>query len=860
MSAGTLTLTNNSDAVTGKGTAFTTELAAGDFIVVTVGGVPYTLPVKSVESDTELALVSVFTGPTQSGAAWSAVPRVALNMVTAALVVQSAEALRGLNYDKQNWQQVFSGDREITVRLPDGTSFSGPSWKSIAVTLSTLDVDYLNQLASQINQDVQLIDADKTTVVNTAERVSTDAQTASAAATGAKSSETKAAQSEINAESYQGLARQYALNPEDVPVMNGDYSAFHYSEKARKSAEESASHNPVESLVKSLNLSDLADRAAAWLNVRPLGSTPLAGDPVNPYDAATKRWVENLVGAGGGTGPTMNGVQNYGVGEKTLWDSRAFIPQWAVPADGQLLNRADWPELWAHAQMHTPISDSYWLSSPNDRGKWSSGDGTTTFRAPDLNGVQDGSIKGLFGRGDGGGVYPTGRVAENGLPNITGAILNRPTTNSAGNNADLTFNATGAFSLLRPANRATVANVLGVTSVSAYERVEFSASKSDPVYGRQNEVTPNRFSGVWIIRASGGFTAANTSWSVINSDAATPPSGVVVEGGRVTSSYKVGTSEFADASLTVRAAVGGATYARLNIKRAGVPETNYDFVDVGKNLVIQDTATTPIDGRYLITSSVVPVVIPTQNARDYRSIASHAIPGSYPMGVTSGLMTGNQGWRGAEISYVGVINSRNWMDKSAERSCFQIGINDTFAAYRFARLDSATGNYYYSDAIKFRTELNTTVDANGFIKAASPIVKIFRDGSYETNEESEGVAVTHINTGEYLIAGCTGLNADAAWGGIDGGFEIPVDRNKLARIWLDYEVNADGSILVKTYHRTHPEAPEFARNEINGLTNGEPVDIPADSFVSVRVEMPPDSIWNQRQNDALEADVQKPTS
>ncbi|MGQ4900312.1 phage tail protein, partial [Citrobacter freundii] len=50
MSAGTLTLTHNSAAVAGSGTAFTTEVAAGDFIVVTVGGVPYTLPVKSVES------------------------------------------------------------------------------------------------------------------------------------------------------------------------------------------------------------------------------------------------------------------------------------------------------------------------------------------------------------------------------------------------------------------------------------------------------------------------------------------------------------------------------------------------------------------------------------------------------------------------------------------------------------------------------------------------------------------------------------------------------------------------------------------------------------------------------------------
>lgn len=130
MSAGTLTLTNNSATVTGNGTTFTTELAAGDFIVVTVGGVPYTLPIKTVNSNTSLTLVSNYTGPTQSGAAWSAVPRVALNMVTAALVAQSAEALRGLNYDKQNWQSIFSGTGNVTVKLPDGSEWTGPAWNS----------------------------------------------------------------------------------------------------------------------------------------------------------------------------------------------------------------------------------------------------------------------------------------------------------------------------------------------------------------------------------------------------------------------------------------------------------------------------------------------------------------------------------------------------------------------------------------------------------------------------------------------------------------------------------------------------------------------------------------------------------
>ncbi|MCQ4369228.1 tail fiber domain-containing protein [Enterobacter asburiae] len=137
MSAGTITLTNGSAVVGGTGTSFTTELTAGDFIVSTVGGVPYTLPVKTVDSNSQLTLLISFTGPTQAGAAWSAVPRVALNMVTAALVAQSAEALRGLNYDKQNWQQVYSAAGNITVKLPDGTTFTGPSWKYLSDNMAT---------------------------------------------------------------------------------------------------------------------------------------------------------------------------------------------------------------------------------------------------------------------------------------------------------------------------------------------------------------------------------------------------------------------------------------------------------------------------------------------------------------------------------------------------------------------------------------------------------------------------------------------------------------------------------------------------------------------------------------------------
>jgi len=136
MSAGTLTLTTNSDVVTGTGTNFSTELAAGDFAVVVVGGITYTLPVKSVDSATKLTLVSKYPGPSQNGLAWNAVPRLTQNLITAAVVAQATEALRGLNYDKQNWQQVFSGTGTVTVKLPDGTTYTGPAWGGIASSLT----------------------------------------------------------------------------------------------------------------------------------------------------------------------------------------------------------------------------------------------------------------------------------------------------------------------------------------------------------------------------------------------------------------------------------------------------------------------------------------------------------------------------------------------------------------------------------------------------------------------------------------------------------------------------------------------------------------------------------------------------
>ncbi|TQC75522.1 hypothetical protein [Pantoea dispersa] len=131
MPAGTIALTNNSATVTGSGTSFTTELKVNDFVVSTVGGVAYTLGVKSIESNTSLTLMENYTGPSASGQSWTPVPYGTMAAITAQLAAQVTYAIRGLNLDKANWQQVFTAPGNITVSLPDGTSWQGPSWSSI---------------------------------------------------------------------------------------------------------------------------------------------------------------------------------------------------------------------------------------------------------------------------------------------------------------------------------------------------------------------------------------------------------------------------------------------------------------------------------------------------------------------------------------------------------------------------------------------------------------------------------------------------------------------------------------------------------------------------------------------------------
>ncbi|EPG4007237.1 hypothetical protein I9Y56_000983 [Providencia stuartii] len=151
-----------------------------------------------------------------------------------------------------------------------------------------------------------------------------------------------------------------------------------------------------------------------------------------------------------------------------------------------------------------------------------------------------------------------------------------------------------------------------------------------------------------------------------------------------------------------------------------------------------------------------------------------------------------------------------------------------------------------------------TADNNGFVKKASPIVKVFAD-HIELNEESEGVEMEHLGVGHYLIKGVVGFNSDGAWG-INNGFVIPQDHNGKNMVLIDYKVRPDGDIEVFVFHQQNADLPErFQNKRIKHIDedgnpvyyeNYEPCDVPESRWIDMRVEMPPNSIYNLKQAEA----------
>lgn len=132
-----------------------------------------------------------------------------------------------------------------------------------------------------------------------------------------------------------------------------------------------------------------------------------------------------------------------------------------------------------------------------------------------------------------------------------------------------------------------------------------------------------------------------------------------------------------------------------------------------------------------------------------------------------------------------------------------------------------SGKKEYRQACKLWHDKNTTVDSNGFIKRASPIIKLAQDGiELTTHLEIERTAFERAGVGHYVLRNVPLLSRDGWY------IETPKDRNNNIYFTLDYEEDEQSKTLtIRTYD------PDYSTGR---ATNGEPMDILEGRFVSLR--------------------------
>ncbi|EJW0352560.1 phage tail protein [Escherichia coli] len=174
-------------------------------------------------------------------------------------------------------------------------------------------------------------------------------------------------------------------------------------------------------------------------------------------------------------------------------------------------------------------------------------------------------------------------------------------------------------------------------------------------------------------------------------------------------------------------------------------------------------------------------------------------------------------------------------------------------------VSTKVNNTYYP-YYELYTTGNTTRAADGSIKAASPIVRIVKSkddctrpdideadfawcGAGVANAEAEGVTLTREATGVYLLKGSAGL-AKSGW-----QMSPPRDPQGSGDMGIvEAEQAEDGSLIIRLYKRRYVLSDD---GDIK-LQKGVAIDVPPTSWIDVRLDMPENSIWNQRAESALE--------
>ena len=123
------------------------------------------------------------------------------------------------------------------------------------------------------------------------------------------------------------------------------------------------------------------------------------------------------------------------------------------------------------------------------------------------------------------------------------------------------------------------------------------------------------------------------------------------------------------------------------------------------------------------------------------------------------------------------------------------------------------------------SEANTTKDANGFLKGASPVVDLYSN-KIELNEDAKLQPITFekVSVGSYLVKGSLGFSQDGWY------IETPKDANGNVLVAVVYEQLANNDLSIKTYAKRFDD-------ETGGIVANllKPRDIPAGRFISLRL-------------------------
>lgn len=155
---------------------------------------------------------------------------------------------------------------------------------------------------------------------------------------------------------------------------------------------------------------------------------------------------------------------------------------------------------------------------------------------------------------------------------------------------------------------------------------------------------------------------------------------------------------------------------------------------------------------------------------------------------------------------------------SGNNDCFQL-----FSVYGdnrfYKRKYYAYSKRWTEWALEYNTS-NTTVDSNGNIKKASPIIKLF-DNHIEWNQDfKEDPIFEKLGIGVYKISNTNGLARGIVHG--DWYIETPKNRNGLPYFMVEWEQDAiTDDVIIKVFDR------KFDIN-IGDFVNGEPHDIGKD--------------------------------